>query len=84
MKDDILKQSWYAIGSQIKTSSEEEIEKILRGKSKKVTNSFLLASVTGIIVYPIIFAALFYAMLNRWDDVFYRFNNPIVFGLIKC
>ena len=74
MKDDILKQSWEGIGSHIKTSSMEEIEDILKRKTKKVTDSFLLASVTGIIVFPILFTAIFYAMLNNWDDVFFRFN----------
>ncbi len=75
MKDDILKESWEGIGSHINPSSMEEIEKILKRRTKKVTDSFLLASVTGIIVYPIFFVALFILMLNRWDDVFFRFNN---------
>jgi hypothetical protein len=31
-------------------------------------------------VFPILFSALAYAMLDRWDDVFYRFNNVFLCG----
>lgn len=71
----MIKQSWEGIGSHINPSSMEEIEHILRRKTKKVTDSFLLASVTGLIVFPVFFAAACYAMLSCWDEVFFRFNN---------
>lgn len=79
MRDSDLKKSWKAISSKIDSSSMGEIEAIFKGRTKKVTDSFFLASNVGMVVFPLACAALIYCMLNRWDDIFYRYNAMFLF-----
>ncbi len=82
MKDSDLRKSWGEIASKIGSSPKEDIEAILKRKTKKVTDSFLLASIVGMIVFSLACVALIYAMIHRWDDGFYRVNA--IFLCVYC
>jgi hypothetical protein len=75
MKENNIQSAWQTIESKIQPETNEELNNILKRKSKKIMKKFLLsAGVSGIISLGVI-VFLIIATVNRWEDVYYRTIN---------
>jgi hypothetical protein len=81
MKENNIQSAWQTIESKIQPETNEELNNILKRKSKRIMKKFLLsAGVSGIISLGVI-VFLIIATVNRWEDVYYRTIN-FALGLI--
>jgi hypothetical protein len=77
MKDEEIKQAWKAMEST-KSYSKEELVNVLRKKTKRKTDAFLYPIIFLILIIPIYCTILIVMLVDRWDYVFYRYNNLVL------
>ncbi len=74
MKNEEIKDTWKTMGS-IENYSKEELENILRKKTKRKTDAFLYPIILRMLIMPILCTILIITLVERWEYIFYRYNN---------
>ena len=74
MKNEEIKDTWKTMGS-IENYSKEELENILRKKTKRKTDAFLYPIILRMFIMPILCTILIITLVERWEYIFYRYNN---------
>ena len=74
MKNEEIKDTWKTMGS-IENYSKEELENILRKKTKRKTDAFLYPIILRMLIMPILCTILIISLVERWEYIFYRYNN---------
>jgi uncharacterized membrane protein YqjE len=75
MKNNDLQKIWKSINSKIESKSENELQRILESKSRKILNKFYFINLATIFITVGFFTFLTISVINRWDDIYYRINN---------
>jgi magnesium-transporting ATPase (P-type) len=79
MKNEEIKDTWKTMES-IENYSKEELENILRKKTKRNTDAFLYPIILRMLIMPILIAILIISLVDRWEYEFYRYNNIALCG----
>lgn len=75
MENNDLQKIWKSIDSKIESKSENELQRILESKSRKILNKFYFINLATIFITVGFFTFLTISVINRWDDIYYRINN---------
>jgi magnesium-transporting ATPase (P-type) len=79
MKNEEIKDTWKTMES-IENYSKEELENILRKKTKRKTDAFLYPIILRMLIMPILCTILILSLVERWEYEFYRYNNIALCG----
>jgi magnesium-transporting ATPase (P-type) len=79
MKNEEIKDTWKTMES-IENYSKEELENILRKKTKRKTDAFLYPVILRMLIMPILCTILILSLVERWEYEFYRYNNIALCG----
>ncbi len=79
MKNEEIKDTWKTMES-IENYSKEELENILRKKTKRKTDAFLYPIILRMLIMPILCSILIISLVERWEYEFYRYNNIALCG----
>ena len=82
MENNDLQKIWKSIDSKIEPKSDNELQRILESKSRKILSRFYFANLATFLITAGFFTFLILSLINRWDDIYYRINN-LVIGVVS-
>lgn len=80
MENNDIRQIWKNVEADLGSLHRDELGKILAVKIHKVRTGFYLSTSINLLIMVSYFTFLVIALMNRWDDVYYRINNLLIGG----